>query len=49
VVVSHAERLIQSLQQHQEYNSIVLEKYFGQTRCAGQAEPHSPKWQWPSR
>ena len=49
VVVSHAERLIESLQQQRECNSIVLEKYFGQTRCAGHADAASPKWQWPSR
>jgi predicted ATPase len=49
LIVSHAQRLIESLQQHQECNSIVLEKYFGQTRCAGADETGRPKWQWPSR
>jgi len=49
LIVSHAHRLIESLQQHSECNSIVLEKYFGQTRCADRNEIRSPKWQWPSR
>src|SRR5262249_22432370 len=49
LIVSHAQRLIESLQRHSECNSIVLEKYFGQTRCADRDETKGPKWQWPSR
>jgi predicted ATPase len=49
LVVSHASRLIESLQQQPGCNSITLEKRFGETRCVEQNATQSPKWQWPSR
>ena len=49
LIVSHATRLIESLQQQPECNSIVLDKHFGETRCSGPDETKGPKWQWPSR
>lgn len=49
LVVSHAPRLIEVLQQQPECHWIVLEKQFGETRCLEQGEARAPKWQWASR
>jgi predicted ATPase len=46
-VVSHAPRLINSLQQHPGCNSIHLEKTLGQTEIAGQSMLDKPPWHWP--
>ncbi len=47
-VVSHASRLIATLEQHPECNSIVLEKQLGQTVIQGQGMLDEPAWKWPS-
>ncbi len=48
VVVSHAARLIDALQQ-QGCHSIVLDKTFGETKAAASDDQPRPAWQWPSR
>jgi len=48
VVVTHASRLIQSLNEH-GCRSIVLEKQFGETKVVGADPLHAPKWKWPAR
>lgn len=47
-VVSHASRLIATLEQHPECNAIVLEKQLGQTVIQGQGMLDEPAWKWPS-
>ncbi|WNF45927.1 AAA family ATPase [Pseudomonas sp. SG20056] len=47
-VVSHANRLIATLEQHPECNAIVLEKQLGQTVIQGQGMLDEPAWKWPS-
>jgi predicted ATPase len=46
-VVSHASRLIATLEQHPECNAIVLEKQLGQTVIQGQGMLAEPAWKWP--
>jgi predicted ATPase len=48
VVVSHAARLIDALQQ-QGCHSIVLDKTFGETKAAVSDDRPRPAWQWPAR
>ena len=47
IVVSHATRLIATLEEVRDCHSIVLEKRLGQTRLAD--EHMSARWEWPSR
>ncbi|OWJ60087.1 AAA family ATPase [Paraburkholderia caledonica] len=49
LVVSHAARLIASLEREDASESIVLEKHFGATRLADAEERDIPAWKWPSR
>lgn len=46
-VVSHASRLIATLESADECNSIHLQKELGQTRIAGQGMLDEPMWKWP--
>ncbi|RMM49458.1 AAA family ATPase [Pseudomonas corrugata] len=46
-VVSHARRLITTLQQDGDCNCIVLEKDLGQTGIVGQGMLDAPAWNWP--
>ncbi|HZZ94280.1 MAG TPA: AAA family ATPase [Usitatibacter sp.] len=46
-VVSHAARLVRSLEEHPECHSIRLEKEFGETRIEGLAPLDRPAWHWP--
>jgi predicted ATPase len=46
-VVSHAARLISSLEEHPDCRSIRLEKDLGETRIEGQAPLEAPAWNWP--
>ncbi|MEB0048074.1 MULTISPECIES: AAA family ATPase [unclassified Pseudomonas] len=46
-VVSHARRLISTLQEDPECNCIVLEKTLGQTGIVGQRMLDEPAWYWP--
>ena len=47
IVVSHATRLIATLEPERDCRSIVLEKRLGETRLAD--EHMSARWQWPAR
>ena len=49
LVVSHAPRLIASLEEHRACHSVTLEKELGETRVAGADRLDRPRWQWPSR
>jgi predicted ATPase len=49
VVVTHARKLIETLTQHPDCNSILLEKTFGETAIAGAKELGRPAWHWPGR
>lgn len=46
-VVSHASRLIATLENAEECNSIRLEKELGQTKIVGQGMLDEPMWKWP--
>ncbi|MEL6301069.1 MAG: AAA family ATPase [Pseudomonadota bacterium] len=46
-VVSHAPRLIATLERANECNSVHLEKQLGQTEVAGQGMLDKPSWHWP--
>ena len=46
-VVSHAPRLVAALEQHDQCNSIRLEKALGQTVIVGQGMLDQPMWNWP--
>lgn len=48
-VVSHASRLIATLEEHETCNSVRLEKEFGQTKVAGYGMFDGPAWRWPDR
>ncbi|MFC0397056.1 AAA family ATPase [Paraburkholderia rhizosphaerae] len=49
LVVSHAARLIASLERESGSQSLVLEKELGATRIAGGDELDVPAWKWPAR
>lgn len=46
-VVSHAPRLIETLEAHEGCNSIQLEKTLGQTEVVDQGLLDRPSWHWP--
>ena len=46
--VSHADRLIEALEDQGECNAIRLEKELGQTQLLGQRMFDEPAWHWPS-
>lgn len=49
VVVSHAQQLIQALEENEGCRRLHLEKSFGETVLAGSTLFNTPKWEWPSR
>jgi predicted ATPase len=49
LVVSHAARLVATLEEERGCNSITLEKGLGETHVAGADRLERPRWQWPSR
>jgi predicted ATPase len=49
LVVSHAARLIATLEGERECNSLHLEKELGETRLSGMGEFDHPVWHWPPR
>ena len=49
VVVSHAQLLIEALEQNSVCKRLHLEKSFGETTLAGATLFNKPKWEWPSR
>lgn len=48
-VVSHASRLIATLEDAENCNCIHLEKSLGQTRIVGQGLLDQPPWHWPDK
>lgn len=48
-VVSHAARLVASLEAHAQTNSITLDKTLGQTEVPGRGALEGPPWRWPAR
>jgi predicted ATPase len=46
-VVSHAARLVRSLEEHPECRSVHLEKELGETRIEGLKSLEAPPWHWP--
>ncbi|OEE62848.1 ATP-binding protein [Enterovibrio norvegicus FF-454] len=46
-VISHANRLINALNEHPACHSIALEKVLGQTEVQGQGMLDGPNWNWP--
>lgn len=48
-VVSHATRLLASLRDHSDCQSIALEKHFGETTISGQGVLDGPAWRWPEK
>ncbi len=48
-VVSHASRLIATLGDSEECNSVQLDKSLGQTQVFGQGMLDQPVWQWPDK
>ncbi|MCP4432306.1 MAG: AAA family ATPase [Gammaproteobacteria bacterium] len=48
-VISHANRLINTLEGSEECNSLHLEKCLGQTQIAGLGILDQPLWQWPDK
>lgn len=49
LVVSHAQGLLQALEQAGRCARVHLEKSFGETVMAGQTMFNTPKWEWPAR
>jgi predicted ATPase len=49
LVVSHARRLIATLEEQRGCNAILLEKEFGETRIAETDNVDLPPWHWPTR
>jgi predicted ATPase len=49
IVVSHAQLLIQALEQTTNCRPLHLEKSFGETLLAGATRLNTPRWEWPSR
>jgi len=49
LVVSHASRLIATLEQQPECNSLMLERELSETRVIGADELQMPAWHWPPR
>ena len=49
LVVTHAPKMIASLEEQRECNSITLEKDFGETKIAGADRLDIPVWRWASR
>ena len=49
LVVTHAPKLIEALEEQDDCNSIVLGKEFGETKIAGAGALDVPAWRWASR
>ena len=49
LVVTHAPKLIASLEEQDDCNSVTLEKDFGETRISGLDKLDLPVWRWASR
>jgi predicted ATPase len=49
IVVTHAAKLVNALQEQPDCRPIVLAKDFGETTIVGSNRFNTPKWQWPAR
>lgn len=49
IVVSHAQSLIEALEQATDCRRLHLEKSFGETLLAGATRLTTPRWEWPPR
>jgi predicted ATPase len=49
LVVTHAPRLIAALEEHDDCNSVRLEKEFGETKVVDAEALYIPTWRWASR
>lgn len=49
IVVSHAQSLIEALQELQGCRRLQLVKSFGETTLEGSTIIDKPKWEWPPR
>ena len=49
LVVTHAKKLIATLEKEKECNSVRLEKEFGETKIVGLEKLELPRWQWAAR
>ena len=49
LVVTHAKKLIATLEEQKECNSVRLEKEFGETKIVGIEKLELPRWQWAAR
>jgi len=49
LVVTHAAKLIEALEEQEDCNSVRLEKEFGETKIAGAGALDVPAWRWASR
>jgi predicted ATPase len=49
LVVTHAKKLITTLEKQKECNSVRLEKEFGETKIVGIEKLEVPRWQWAAR
>ncbi len=49
LVVTHAKKLIATLEKEKECNSVRLEKEFGETKILGIEKLELPRWQWAAR
>jgi predicted ATPase len=49
LVVTHAAKLIATLEKQRDCNSVRLKKEFGETKILGEEQLAIPAWHWPSR
>ena len=49
LVVTHAKKLIATLEEQKDCNSVRLEKEFGETKIVGIEKLELPRWQWAAR
>ena len=49
LVVTHAAKLIEALEEQDDCNSVRLEKEFGETKIVGAGALDVPAWRWASR
>jgi predicted ATPase len=49
LVVTHAAKLIATLEKQKECNSVRLEKEFGETKIVGADRLDLPVWRWAAR
>jgi predicted ATPase len=49
LVVTHAAKLIQALEEQKDCNSLTLQKEFGETKIVDEDRLDMPVWNWPHR